>query len=155
MFWLTKDTDLAQAIMNNPSRFLEAEVKSLMLMILQGVAHCHRNNIIHRDLKPANLLLSRTGIIKIADFGLARTHFGHVQRPYSHQVATRWYRAPELLFGARLYDSGVDIWAVGTILAELLNHSPLFPGQNDIDQLYCVSSILGTPNVLEWPVSCI
>ena len=71
--------------------------------------------------------------------------------PYTHQVATRWYRAPELLFGARRYGSGVDIWAVGAIFGELLNHSPVFPGENDIDQIYRVLQIMGTPDEREWP----
>ena len=62
-----------------------------------------------------------------------------------YQVATRWYRSPELLYGARLYDSAVDIWAVGCIFGEMLNNSPLFPGEMDIDQLYCVLRVLGTP----------
>lgn len=71
--------------------------------------------------------------------------------PYTHQVATRWYRAPELLFGARYYGAGVDIWAVGAIFGELLNHSPVFPGENDIDQIYRVLQILGTPDERQWP----
>ncbi|KAK6100237.1 Cyclin-dependent kinase 20 [Batrachochytrium dendrobatidis] len=120
--------------------------------LAEGVAYCHKNSIMHRDLKPANLLISSTGILKLADFGLARVYSSDVSgRPYSHQVATRWYRAPELLYGARVYDTGVDLWAVGCIFGELLNHSPLFPGQNDIDQLYCVIGILGTPTKEIWP----
>lgn len=66
-------------------------------------------------------------------------------------MATRWYRAPELLYGARQYDQGVDLWAVGCILGELLNGSPLFPGENDIEQLCCVLRILGTPSPQIWP----
>jgi cell cycle related kinase len=89
---------------------------------------------------------------KLADYGLARVHDPRANdRPYSHQVATRWYRAPELLYGSRNYDAGVDLWAVGTIMGELLNHCPLFPGQNDIDQLYQVTMILGTPSKEIWP----
>ncbi|XP_074873648.1 cyclin-dependent kinase 20 isoform X6 [Carettochelys insculpta] len=103
------------------------------------------------DLKPANLLISSTGQLKIADFGLARLFSSDDSRLYSHQVATRWYRAPELLYGARRYDEGVDLWAVGCIFAELLNNSPLFPGENDIEQLCCVLRILGTPTQHTWP----
>ena len=72
------------------------------------------------------------------------------QRPYTHQVATRWYRAPELLFGAKYYGSGVDIWAVGCVLAELFLGHPIFQGQNDIDQIYRVIQILGTIDEEKW-----
>lgn len=120
-------------------------------MLLKGVAFLHHNNIMHRDLKPANLLISSSGHLKIADFGLARLLSEHRERLYSHQVATRWYRAPELLYGARKYDEGVDLWAVGCIFGELLNSSPLFPGENDIEQLCCVLRVLGTPTQETWP----
>ncbi|ROT80479.1 putative cyclin-dependent kinase 20-like [Penaeus vannamei] len=79
------------------------------------------------DLKPANLLISESGRLKIADLGLCRVTARHGKRLYSHQVATRWYRAPELLYGAREYDEGVDLWAAGCIFAEMVNHSPIFP----------------------------
>ncbi|KAJ3044983.1 Cyclin-dependent kinase 20 [Rhizophlyctis rosea] len=147
-------SDLSEVLRNASQPLTEAQIKAYMLMLLKGVAYCHENAIMHRDLKPANLLISPTGVLKLADFGLARVHWsgeGGEGRPYSHQVATRWYRAPELLYGARKYDAGVDLWAVGCIFGELLNHSPLFPGQNDIDQLYCVISILGTPTKETWP----
>lgn len=105
-------------------------------------------------MKPANLLFSPTGILKLGDFGLARVHDEEqkAKYPMSHEVATRWYRAPELLFGGRHYGNAVDLWAVGCIFAELLNHSPLFPGENDIDQLYRVLQCLGTPDPKQWPV---
>jgi cell cycle related kinase len=86
--------------------------------------------------------------LKLADFGLARCQTG---RPLSHQVATRWYRAPELLYGAREYDERVDLWAIGCIFGEMINRSPIFPGQNDIDQLYQVQCVLGSPNSVVWP----
>jgi len=70
-------------------------------------------------LKPNNLLINEKGILKIGDFGLAK-FFGSPSREMTHQVVTRWYRAPELLFGARIYSTGVDIWAVGCIFAELM-----------------------------------
>ncbi|KAI8910899.1 kinase-like domain-containing protein [Gorgonomyces haynaldii] len=144
-------SDLSQVLRNADKALTEAQIKAYMLMLLKGVDYCHQNSIVHRDLKLANLLISADGILKLADFGLARVLDKSEKRPYSHQVATRWYRAPELLYGARYYDFGVDLWAVGCIFGELLNHSPLFPGQNDIDQLYCVTSVLGTPSLEEWP----
>nr|XP_042701717.1 cyclin-dependent kinase 20 isoform X4 [Chrysemys picta bellii] len=144
-------SDLAEVIRNAQQPLTQAQAKGYMLMLLQGVAFCHANNIMHRDLKPANLLISSTGQLKIADFGLARVFSSDAGRLYSHQVATRWYRAPELLYGARKYDEGVDLWAVGCIFAELLNNSPLFPGENDIEQLCCVLRVLGTPSPRVWP----
>ncbi|XP_063243489.1 cyclin-dependent kinase 20 isoform X2 [Bacillus rossius redtenbacheri] len=102
------------------------------------------------DLKPANLLVSRDGVLKIADLGLARIFWSET-RPYSHQVATRWYRAPELLYGARHYTHAVDLWAVGCILAEMHNRHPLFPGETDIEQLAIVVRTLGTPTEESWP----
>ena len=105
----------------------------------------------HRDLKPANLLISAKGELKIADLGLSRVFARNEGRLYSHQVATRWYRAPELLYGARKYTEAVDLWAVGCILGELLTCSPVFPGENDIDQLGLVIRTLGTPNERIWP----
>lgn len=78
-------------------------------------------------MKPANLLISNKGILKIADFGLARIYGNDKHRLYSHQVATRWYRAPELLYGSRIYTPSIDMWSVGCILAEMICRKPLFP----------------------------
>ncbi|XP_057579407.1 cyclin-dependent kinase 20 isoform X1 [Hippopotamus amphibius kiboko] len=144
-------SDLAEVVRHAQRPLAQAQVKSYLQMLLKGVAFCHANNIVHRDLKPANLLISASGQLKIADFGLARVFSPDGSRLYTHQVATRWYRAPELLYGARQYDQGVDLWAVGCILGELLNGSPLFPGENDIEQLCCVLRILGTPSPQVWP----
>nr|KAG5695647.1 hypothetical protein BaRGS_029137 [Batillaria attramentaria] len=121
-------SDLSEVIRKSERPLTEAQVKSYMLMLFKGLAFLHENNIMHRDLKPANLLISSTGHLKLADFGLARVfHQNQGDRQYSHQVATRWYRAPELLYGARKYDEGVDLWAAGCIFGELLNNSPVFP----------------------------
>ncbi|XP_045738072.1 cyclin-dependent kinase 20 isoform X2 [Mirounga angustirostris] len=144
-------SDLAEVVRHAQRPLVQAQVKSYLQMLLKGVAFCHANNIVHRDLKPANLLISASGQLKIADFGLARVFSPDGSRLYTHQVATRWYRAPELLYGARQYDQGVDLWAVGCILGELLNGSPLFPGENDIEQLCCVLRVLGTPSPQVWP----
>ncbi|XP_061621764.1 cyclin-dependent kinase 20 isoform X2 [Phyllopteryx taeniolatus] len=144
-------SDLSEVIRDARRPLTPVQVKGYMLMLLKGVAFLHQNNIMHRDLKPANLLISSSGHLKIADFGLARLLSQQEERLYSHQVATRWYRAPELLYGARKYDEGVDLWAVGCIFGELLNSSPLFPGENDIEQLCCVLRVLGTPTCDTWP----
>ncbi|KAG9407588.1 Cyclin-dependent kinase 20 [Aphanomyces cochlioides] len=141
------DTDLAQLISTATRRFDAQEIKSLLFMLLRGVEHCHKNSILHRDLKPSNLLVNREGVLKLSDFGLATVYTGP-NREYAHQVATRWYRAPELLFGSRSYDEKVDMWAVGVVFAELLQHAPIFPGLNDIDQIFRVMQVLGSP---KWP----
>uniref|UniRef100_A0A671UYL4 Cyclin-dependent kinase 7 n=1 Tax=Sparus aurata TaxID=8175 RepID=A0A671UYL4_SPAAU len=102
------------------------------------------------DLKPNNLLLDGNGVLKLADFGLAKA-FGSPNRVYTHQVVTRWYRSPELLFGARMYGVGVDMWAVGCILAELLLRIPFLAGDSDLDQLTKIFEALGTPTEETWP----
>lgn len=103
-------SDLAEVVRHTQRPLAQAQVKSYLQMLLKGVSFCHANNIVHRDLKPANLLISASGQLKIADFGLARVFSPDGSRLYTHQVATRWYRAPELLYGARQYDQGVDLW---------------------------------------------
>lgn len=144
--------DLANLLAGSRKPLSEIRAKRYAAQLLDGLVYMHGRHIIHRDLKPSNLLLSPEGVLKIADFGLARVHDERREgESYTHQVATRWYRAPELLFGARRYGVGVDLWAAGCILAELLNHSPLFPGENDINQIYRVLQVLGQPKVELWP----
>ncbi|XP_075711006.1 cyclin-dependent kinase 7 isoform X2 [Rhinoderma darwinii] len=128
------ETDLEAIIRDTSLVLTPAHIKSYMLMTLQGLEYLHHLWILHRDLKPNNLLLDENGVLKLADFGLAKS-FGSPNRVYTHQVVTRWYRSPELLFGARMYGVGVDMWAVGCILAELLLRVPFLPGDSDLDQL--------------------
>ncbi|KAL0819676.1 hypothetical protein ABMA28_007742 [Loxostege sticticalis] len=126
-------------------------VKAYAQMLLKGTRYMHAHYVMHRDLKPANLLINHEGILKIADLGLARLYWPDGGRPYSHQVATRWYRAPELLYGARYYTEKVDLWAVGCIIAEMITKQPLFSGESDIEQLAIVLQHLGTPTEESWP----
>ncbi|KAF7998047.1 hypothetical protein HCN44_009445 [Aphidius gifuensis] len=143
---------LWELLKDNERPLTYSQKKRYMIMLLEGVAYMHKQNIMHRDLKPANLLIDSNGILKIADFGLARLMFEEYNtRPYSHQVATRWYRAPELLYGSRIYTSSIDMWSIGCIIAEIINNSPLFPGETDIEQLAIVLRHLGTPTVETWP----
>lgn len=144
-------TDLSVLLRNPDYPLSQSHIKSYMQMLLEGVAYCHSRGILHRDLKPANLLIGSTGYLKIADFGQARLFERESSRLYSHQVATRWYRAPELLYGALKYNEGIDLWAIGCIFGELLNKFPLFRGENDIEQLCLVLRALGTPTEENWP----
>ncbi|GAA6005596.1 hypothetical protein JCM10207_005264 [Rhodosporidiobolus poonsookiae] len=140
---------------------------SIFYQILAGLNHCHVHGYFHRDLKPENLLITTTGladypasslyalpgtppekdvvvVVKLADFGLAREITS--KPPYTEYVSTRWYRAPEVLLRSRDYSVPVDMWALGTILVEVLTLKPLFPGDSEVDQVYKICEVLGDPS---------
>lgn len=125
-------------------------IKSYTYQLFQGLLFCHQRRVMHRDLKPANLLIDKDGVIKIADFGLARA-FGVPVRVYTHEVVTLWYRAPEILLGCAKYSTPIDIWSLGAIVAEMIGAKPLFQGDSEIDQLFKIFRILGTPTEQTWP----
>ena len=126
-------------------------IKSFLYKILDAVAFCHSKKIIHRDLKPQNILTEKNGdIVKVADFGLARA-FSIPIRPYTKEVLTLWYRAPELLLGINEYSTPVDIWSIGCIFGELILRQPLFKGEYEIEQLFKIFHMLGTPDKNVWP----
>eukprot|EP00897_Mesotaenium_endlicherianum_P001259 jgi/Mesen1/1160/ME000124S00189 len=126
-------------------------IKSYLYQILRGLAYCHSHRVLHRDLKPQNLLIDRrTNSLKLADFGLARA-FGIPVRTFTHEVVTLWYRAPEILLGSSHYSTPVDVWSVGCIFAEMITQKPLFPGDSEIDELFRIFRIMGTPDEDVWP----
>jgi cyclin-dependent kinase 12/13 len=112
------------------------QVKLYMSQLLSGLQHCHDRNILHRDIKGSNLLLNNTGMLKIADFGLATLFGPSEKRALTSRVVTLWYRAPELLLGAVDYGVGVDLWSVGCILAELFAGKPIMPARTEVIFLY-------------------
>ena len=142
-------------------------VSHIFAQIVEGLNHIHANGFFHRDMKPENVLVTTTGlfdytsvspiappnapkekdvvaIIKLADFGLARETKS--SPPYTEYVSTRWYRAPEVLLRSRDYSNPVDMWALGTIMAELVNLRPLFPGADEGDQVARICEVIGNPS---------
>lgn len=125
-------------------------LKSYAFQILCAVCYLHCNRIIHRDLKPQNMLINRQGLLKLCDFGLSRMFSLH-SKQYTSEMVTLWYRPAELLLGAKEYDVSVDVWSAGCVIAEMCRSTPLFTGDSEIDQLYTIFNMLGTPNESTWP----
>jgi len=141
------ECNLYHLIKDRVKLFSEAEIRNWCFQVFQGLACMHQRGYFHRDLKPENLLVSKD-VIKIADFGLAREICS--QPPYTEYVSTRWYRAPEVLLQSQTYNSAIDMWAMGAIMAELFTLRPLFPGSNEADEIYKICSVIGTPTEAEW-----
>lgn len=145
------DYDLARVIHSNVL-FSEFHIKHFLYQILCGLKYIHSADVIHRDLKPGNILCSITGEVKICDFGLARgispsfTVTGGISNHITNYVATRWYRAPELILSHKRYSKSVDMWAVGCILAEFYGRKPIFMGNDSLHQVMEIQKVLGTPS---------
>merc|ERR1719347_1993340 len=139
------ETDLYKLL--KTQRLSNDHICYFLYQILRGLKYIHSANVLHRDLKPSNLLLNTTCDLKICDFGLARVadpdhdHTGFL----TEYVATRWYRAPEIMVNSKGYSQSIDMWSVGCILAEMVSNRPIFPGKHYLDQLYHILGILGSP----------
>ncbi|KAB8304610.1 hypothetical protein EYC80_003986 [Monilinia laxa] len=131
-------------------RYGAPDIKAWMGMLSRAIWFCHENFILHRDIKPNNLLIAADGEVKLADFGLAR-NFADPQRTMTSNVITRWYRPPELLFGARHYSGAVDIWSVGLVFAEMVIRVPYIAGDTEVHQVSLLCRAIGTPNEDNWP----
>ncbi|ORX40553.1 kinase-like domain-containing protein [Kockovaella imperatae] len=146
-------TDLHHVIHKSKEMLSLGHIKWIFYQILRGMKYVHSANVIHRDLKPGNILLNEDCEVRVCDFGLARGFYPvkgeedqNQQLLLTEHVATKWYRAPEVLLHHRRYTTAIDVWSIGCILAELLTRKTLFPGEGTLDQLKLILGVLGTPN---------
>ncbi|KAG0683791.1 serine/threonine protein kinase, CMGC, CDC2/CDK sub [Kluyveromyces marxianus] len=157
-------SDLTGLLHNPRVQFDMGDVKNIMLQLFEGINYIHCNKFLHRDIKTANILIDHKGVVKIADFGLARNYFGsppNLKFPggagsgakYTSVVVTRWYRAPEIVLGDRYYTTAVDIWGIGCVFAEFFEKKPILQGQTDIDQGHVIFKLMGTPSMEEWALA--
>ncbi|EAY10933.1 CMGC family protein kinase [Trichomonas vaginalis G3] len=139
------DTDVHTVI--HAGILLDVHQRYIFWQLLCALKFIHSAGVIHRDLKPSNMLIKSDSSIKVCDFGLSRCiNDMHQDELLTDYIATRWYRAPEIIFGSSKYGPGIDMWAAGCILAELVSGRPLFPGASTMDQLERVISFTGMPN---------
>jgi len=142
------ECNLYECMKKRDRHFPESKIRNICYQMLQGLAFMHKHGFFHRDIKPENMLV-KGDIVKIADFGLAREI--RSRPPYTDYVSTRWYRAPEVLLRSTSYNSPIDTWAMGCIMAELYTLRPLFPGSSEADEIYKICSVLGSPTQSTWP----
>ncbi|KAL8702012.1 MAG: hypothetical protein Q9201_004619 [Fulgogasparrea decipioides] len=140
-------------LLNHPTFKLEhSHKKHLAIQLFDGLNHLHRRGVLHRDIKAANILISNEGLLKLADFGLARFYSKSGKLDYTNRVITIWYRSPELLLGETQYGPSVDIWSAACVMIEIFTRHAIFPGDGgEINQLDKIYNVLGTPTRSEWP----
>ncbi|XP_032902590.1 cyclin-dependent kinase 6 [Amblyraja radiata] len=144
------DQDLTTYLEKAPDPGVPPEtIKDMMFQLLRGLDFLHSHRVVHRDLKPQNILVTSSGQIKLADFGLARIY--SFQMALTSVVVTLWYRAPEVLLQSS-YATPVDLWSVGCIFAEMFRRRVLFRGNSDVDQLGKIFDVLGLPSEDDWPI---
>ena len=146
--------DLRKYLQKQSERLPLLMIKNMMYQLVSAVNYMHNSRVIHRDLKPANILVEVQSeervVMKIADLGMARTYTLPV-RPYSTPVVTLNYRAPELLLGMQDYSTGVDMWSLGCIFAELVLGQVFLKGDSEIDMIFRICRTLGVPTPQTWP----
>ncbi|KAL1584444.1 hypothetical protein WHR41_06383 [Cladosporium halotolerans] len=155
------DHDLSGMLTNPDIRFQESQIKCYMQQLLEGLRYLHDSHILHRDMKAANILISNTGVLQIADFGLARHYEGPTPQPgkgngeavrdYTSLVVTRWYRPPELLLTLKKYTPAIDMWGVGCVFGEMFERKPILEGRTDVDQCVRIFKLVGSPNESNMP----
>jgi len=139
------ETDLHKIIYSK-NELTDDHIQYFVYQILRGMKYIHSAGVLHRDLKPSNLLLNSTCALKICDFGLARGTTTTDEFELTEYVVTRWYRAPEVMCACQDYDTKIDVWSIGCIMAELHGRKPLFPGEDYIKQMNLIFGVLGTPS---------
>ncbi|KAF2903441.1 hypothetical protein ILUMI_02747 [Ignelater luminosus] len=146
--------DLAGLLSNTNVKFSFGEIKKVMQQLLNGLYYIHSNGILHRDMKTANVLITKNGVLKLADFGLARAFSAlkiGTKNRYTNRVVTLWYRPPELLLGERNYGPPIDIWGAGCIMAEMWTRSPILQGNTEQTQINLISQLCGSITPAVWP----
>ncbi|KZP01597.1 Pkinase-domain-containing protein [Calocera viscosa TUFC12733] len=148
LFLEPMEADLHQ-IIRSGQKLTNAHVQYFLYQILRGVKYIHSANVVHRDIKPGNLLVNADCELKICDFGLSRGFNARVDdntTQMTEYVATRWYRAPEVMLSFKRYSFGIDVWSIGCVLGELVMGKPVFKGKDYVDQLNLIINTLGTPS---------
>jgi CTD kinase subunit alpha len=140
-------------LLNHPTfKLTMAQKKDMARQTIDAIGFMHKNGVLHRDIKAANILVSHTGEVKLADFGLARFYDMDRQLHYTNRVVTIWYRAPELLYGQTEYGPAIDVWAVACVIVEIFTRHAIFPGNGkDLNQLLKVWEVMGFPTPESWP----
>ena len=145
------EKNLLEILEQQPAGLPPETVRKYIYQLCRAINWCHEHDVVHRDIKPENLLINPDHSLKLCDFGFARTVTAKNRGDLTDYVATRWYRAPELLLGDTGYGKSVDVWAIGCIMGELTDGQPLYPGESEIDQLYVIQKVMGplTPDQTE------
>nr|XP_008000000.2 mitogen-activated protein kinase 15 isoform X1 [Chlorocebus sabaeus] len=147
------DTDL-NAVIRKGGLLQDVHLRSIFYQLLQATRFLHSGHVVHRDQKPSNVLLDANCTVKLCDFGLARSlgdlPEGPEDQALTEYVATRWYRAPEVLLSSHRYTLGVDMWSLGCILGEMLRGRPLFPGTSTLHQLELILATIPPPSKEGW-----
>lgn len=135
-----------QGVLEKGVELEKSHFKCLIKQLIEGIAYLHKQGIMHRDIKGGNLLLTKDGVLKIADFGLAREFIKVNSLNFTVKVVTRWYRAPELLLNNSRYGASIDVWSIGCFIVEMFLGKPIFPGRSDLEQLPVIFEKLGVPD---------
>lgn len=136
------DMNVYELIGSRKTYLPESKIKNFMYQLIKSMDHMHRNGIFHRDIKPENILITND-VLKLADFGSCRGIYS--KQPFTEYISTRWYRAPECLLTDGYYNYKMDMWGVGCVFFEIVSLYPLFPGNNEVDQIHKIHAVMGTP----------